>query len=369
MKKLLVILTTVFILTSCSSNSENSTLKGDIQNIIVSSVSEVSGKIIQMNKQQGEPVNKGDVIATIDNTNQKYLVEQLQAVVDMKKAKLEEIEAGTRPEQIEQASAQVQAVKAQLDLLISETESGSSSFAIAQDTVDTAQANFDYIKSQYDTALDSYNDGIIAKSDFDLATYKLDTAENQLDTAKRQLKSAKIKSDQGIKAAKANYDAASAQLKLLQSGATKESIDMAHADLNQSIAQLSQAQNTLSKYDITALGDGIIISKNFELGDIVTAGGNIADVAISNDIYVLCYIPDQYLDKIYYNQELNVTTSQGTQTGRVSYISLTNEYTPKDKQSTSDSKHTATKIKVAINDTVGILKSGMTAEVLVPLNE
>lgn len=368
MKKLLIVLTAILILSGCSSNSENLTLKGDVQNIIVSSVSEVSGKIVQMDKQQGEPVKKGDIIATIENTNQKYMVEQLQAVVDMKKAKLKELEAGSRPEQIEQASAQVAASKAQLDLLTADSESNSNSVSIAQDTVDSAQANYDYIKSQYDTALDSYNDDIISKSDLDLAAYKLDTAENQLDTANRQLQSAKIKSDQGIIAAQANYDAANAQLKLLQSGASKESIDMAQADLNQSIAQLNQAQNTLSKYDIAALADGIIISKNFELGDIVTSGANIADVAVSNDIYILCYIPDKYLDKIYYNQELNVTTSQGAKTGRVSYISLTHEYTPKDEQSTSDSKHTATKIKIAIDDAGGILKSGMTAEVFVPLN-
>ncbi|MFA9424378.1 MAG: HlyD family secretion protein [Sedimentibacter sp.] len=367
MKKLLVVLTTVLILSGCSTNPESLTLKGDIQNIIISSVSEVPGKIIQMNKQQGELVKKGEIIATIDNTNQKYLVDQLQAVVDMKKAKLEELEAGTRPEQIEQASSQVEALKAQLDLLTAETDSGSSSVAIAQDMLDTAQTNYDYIKSQYDVALNSYNDGIIAKSNFDLATFNLDTAGNQLEISTRQLQSAKIKSDQGLKAAKANYDAAIAGLNLLQSGATEGSINIALADLNQSIAQLNQAQNTLSKFDITALADGIVISKNFEIGDVVIAGGNIADVAISNDIYVLCYIPDQYLDKIYYNQELSVTTSQGTQTGRVSYISLTLEYTPKDKQSTSDSNHTASKVKIAINDSEGILKSGMTAEVLIPL--
>lgn len=362
MKKLFLVLATVFILTGCSSNSDNLTLKGDIQNIIISSVSEVSGKIVQMNKQQGETVKKGDIIAVIDSINQEYIVEQLQAVVDMKKAKLEELENGARPEQIEQASAKVESLKAQLDILTAESESGSSSVSIAQDALESAQINYDYIKSQYDIVMESYNEDIISKSDLDLAAYKLDSAKTQLDTAKSQLQSAKIKSDQGIKAANANYDAANAELKLLQSGAAKESIDMAQADLNQSIAQLRQGQNTLSKYNIEALADGIIISKNFELGD-------IADVAVLNDIYVLCYIPDKYLDRIYYNQELDVKTSQGIQKGRVSYISLTHEYTPKDKQSTSDSKHTATKIKIAIDDANGILKSGITAEVIVPLIE
>ncbi|OGO85663.1 MAG: hypothetical protein A2Y24_07415 [Clostridiales bacterium GWE2_32_10] len=99
----------------------------------------------------------------------------------------------------------------------------------------------------------------------------------------------------------------------------------------------------------------------------VTTGGNIADIATLNDLYVLCYIPDKYLDKIYYNQQLTITTSIGKQTGKVSYIALKHEYTPKDKQSTSDNGHIATKMKIAIKDEKGILKSGMTANVDVPL--
>jgi HlyD family secretion protein len=82
---------------------------------------------------------------------------------------------------------------------------------------------------------------------------------------------------------------------------------------------------------------------------------------------VLCYIPDRYLDKIKYNQELTVKTPNGEQTGRVSYIALQHEYTPIDKQSTADSDHKATKIKVSISGDGGHLKSGMTAEVSIPL--
>jgi HlyD family secretion protein len=100
---------------------------------------------------------------------------------------------------------------------------------------------------------------------------------------------------------------------------------------------------------------------------VVNIGSNIADIAVEKDLYILCYIPDKFLDKIYYNQPLHVKTPAGEQTGRVSYIALQHEYTPKDKQSTTDAKHVATKIKVAIEGDGKILKSGIGAEVLVPL--
>lgn len=381
MKKLIMsILCIVVITTGCSSNSSNLTLKGDIQNNIISANSTVAGKIIQMNKQQGEPVKKGDLIALIDNVNQKYTVDQLQAVVNMKKAKLEELQAGARPQQIAQAQAQVRAAKAQLDLLTSgsrneQIEQAKSSASIAQEALNTTQITYEYVDTQYNNTLKLYEEGALSKNELDNAKYKLDTAAKQLSSAKYQLENARQQvallqngsTSEAIDAARANYDAVNAQLNLLESGATKQTINAAQADLDQSIAQLNQAQNTLNNCNIIAFDDGIIISKNYELGDVVNIGSNIADIAVTNDLYVLCYIPEQYLDKIYYNQPLTVKTSTGEQTGKVNYIALKNEYTSKDKQSTSDSKHKATKIKVAIKDDKGILKSGMSANVEIPL--
>lgn len=381
MKKIFMcILSIAFIATGCSAKSNNLTLKGDIENNIISANSTVSGKIVKMNKQQGEAVKKGEIIAIIDNTNQKYAIDQLQAVVKIKKAKLEELKLGTRPEQIQQAEAQVRASKAQLDLLTSgnrteQIEQARNSVSIAQEALNTVKLTYDHLNTQYNNTLKLYNIGAVSKSELDEAKYKLDTTAKQRSSAQYQLENAKQQlillqngaTAQSIASAKANYDAANAQLSLLKSGATKQTIEAAQADLDQSIAQLNQAKNILNNCNIIALNDGIIISKNFQLGDIVNVGSNIADIAISNDLYVLCYIPDEYLDKIYYNQPLTIETSIGSQTGKVSYIALKHEYTPKDKQSTSDSKHIATKIKIAIKDTKGILKSGMSANVEIPL--
>jgi HlyD family secretion protein len=383
MRKLFMFGSIIFFLaitTGCSSNSNILTLKGDIQNNIAPATSTVSGKIIEMKKNQGETVKKGDIIAVIDNTNQKFNVDQMQALVNMKKAKLEELQIGTRQEQIDQAEAQVRAAKAQVELLTSgnrnqQIEQAKNEVSIAQDAVNSAQTSYDYINTQYNNTTQLYQSGAVAKSTLDDAKYKLDTASTQLSSAKLKFESANEQlsllqegaTSQAIDTAKANYDAANSQLTLLKNGSTKQAIAAAQGDLDQVLAQLNQAQNNLNNCNLVALNDGIIISKNYELGDVVNIGSDVADIAISNDLYVLCYIPDQYLDKISYNQSLNVTTAIGNQTGTVNYIALKHEYTPKDKQSTSDSKHIATKIKVSITDSDGTLKSGMTANVEIPI--
>lgn len=383
MRKLYIFGSLVFFLitvTGCSSNSNILTLKGDIQNNIVPATSTASGKIIELKKNQGEAVKKGDIIAVIDNVNQKYSVDQMQAVVNMKKAKLDELQTGTRQEQIDQAEAQVRAAKGQLDLLTAgnrpqQIEQAKDEVSIAEDAVSSTQTSYDYINNQYNNTKQLYESDAVPKSALDDAKYKLDTASSELSTAKLKLESTKQQlslleegsTSQAIDTAKANYDAAASQLGLLKNGSTKQAIDAAQGDLDQSSAQLNQAQNNLNNCNITALNDGIIISKNYELGDVVNIGNDIADIAVSKDLYVLCYIPDEYLDKISYNQSLNVITSIGNQSGNVNYIALKHEYTPKDKQSTSDSKHIATKMKVAIIDNDGKLKSGMPATVEIPI--
>ncbi|MHC1720620.1 MAG: HlyD family secretion protein [Clostridiaceae bacterium] len=315
MKKLFAyIIAIAFIAAGCSSDSGSVTLKGVIQNNIISSNSTVSGKITEMKVQQGQKVKKGDVIAIIDSVNPKYNVDQLQAVVNMKKAKLEELQAGTRTEQITQA----------------------------REALDTAQKTYDYQSNQYAITLKLYESGAASKAELDSVRLKADTASNQLSTAQ-------------------------SQLELLSSGATKQAIDFARADLAQAEAQLNQAKNNLSNYSITALESGIVISKNFELGDMVTAGSNIADVAMDDSLYVLCYVPVKYLDKIYYDQELQVKTSLGTQTGKIIFIALDSEYTPKDMQTKSESEKQAVKVKVSVKDSSGRLKQGVDASVIIPV--
>lgn len=371
----------LFNITSCTSNNEL-TLDGDIQNNVIASSSIVSGRIVEMKKNQGEIVKKGDIIAVIDNCDKKYAVDAMQAVVDMKKSKLDELKAGNRPEQIAQAEAQVRASKANLDQLLSgnrdeQIEQAKNSVYIAEDSFNTAQSTYDNIKNQYDNASVLYKSGAISKSEFDDISLKFDTATNQrssaefnVENAKQQLKLLQDGSTiQSIDAARANYDAANAQLELIKNGYTKQTIDAAEADLNQAVAQLSSAQNSLNNCNITALDDGVIISKNYSLGDTVNIGCDVADIGVSNDVYVLCYIPDKYLDKISYGENLNVIVNDKTITGTISYIDLNHEYTPKDKQSSADKKHSSTKIKVKIDSENGKYKSGMTAKVEIQLSK
>jgi HlyD family secretion protein len=446
MKKIFIIVLSLLSVLSagCTKDQDTAVIKGEVQNNIISSNSTAAGRIVEMKAEQGQRVKKGDIIAVIDNTNQKYAVDQLQAVVNIKQAKLEELKAGTRPEQIEQGKAQANAARAQVNVAkdqLAKVAGGARSeeIASAQAAVDQSYASLsgarigksnlqnslDKAKSDYCELLESMSsfndsrgdyspaaalaelDGLLAAKVITEAQYTekansincmfsekarleaaIDQLEGQIKVAKAQVDAldagvdaaeskldltsagaasydVKILEDQ-VKVSQANYDAAAAQLSLLKNGATSQALAAAQADLDQSAAQLNQAKYALDSCTITALADGIVISRNYQLGDIIAAGSNIADIAM-DDVYVLCYIPVKYLDRVSYGQELEVKTSLGTYQGKVTYLDLDSEYTPKDMQSDSDKEQESVKMKVSIEGEAGKLKSGIAAEVAVPL--
>lgn len=446
MKKMLVMVSLLSVLaTGCAADQGTATIKGEVQNNVVSSNTTAAGKILEMNVQLGQSVKKGDVIAVIDSTNQKFTVDQLQAVVDLKTAKLSELQSGTRVQLVTQARAHVTAAKAQVDAAKQQLAKASDGaraeeIAAAQATVDQAESSLNgarvsksNLERQLDTAESNYHDllasmssfkdssgsyspkAAIAALDAQLAAHliadvqyaeKVD-AINRLFTQKAQLESSidqlegqarlartqidtldagvsaseskldlaeagatsydlQILVDQ-VKGAQSGFDAAAAQLSLLESGSTSQAVAMAQADLDQSWAQLGQARYALENCTITALQDGVVTSKNYELGDIVAPGNNIADIAALNDVYVLSYVPAKYLDKVFYGQELEVRTSLGTQRGKIVFIDVSSEYTPKDMQSSADTERESVKMKVSVPGDGGRLKAGVAADVVIPL--
>jgi len=76
---LLIIITLILFNLLSGSNLK---LQGEVEGTIYSQVSEVAGKIIEMNVQLGSPVKTGDIIARLDSINQQYTMEQLQIALE-----------------------------------------------------------------------------------------------------------------------------------------------------------------------------------------------------------------------------------------------------------------------------------------------
>ena len=74
---------------------------------------EVGGRLIEVKVAEGDRVSAGDVIARIDTSDTELALRRAGADRDQAQAQLALVRAGSRPEDIRQAAAQVQSAQAE----------------------------------------------------------------------------------------------------------------------------------------------------------------------------------------------------------------------------------------------------------------
>lgn len=342
--KIIVVIALITILFSACSQQKNILLSGTIESTQYDVNAEAGGKVIKMNKDEGEMVKQGDVLAEIDSSQQELVVKQYEAAVRLKQAKLDELKAGTRTEQVRQAEASV--------------ATANEAVSIAKTGLETAQINYDYLLDKYKNVKSLYESGSAAENDLKDARFKADTAEQQLLTAQKQLNSAR-----------SQLQAAQAQLNLLEEGAAGQAIEAAEADLEQSGVLLEQAKLTLSKCQVKSPVSGTYLFKNADVGDMVNAGTSVATISDLTDLWVNMYIPQAYLSLVNVNQEINLKApalSGKTIKGKIIFIASEAEFTPKNAETNEAKENTVFKLKIKIMDNIDKLKPGMTVEAVIP---
>lgn len=292
----LLILIVIISLVVYLYGKNSQTYTGIVEATILSNTSEVSGKILEMPVELGQHVSKGDLIARIDDTNQKYAYEQLQLTLEKKKLSLSELQLGTADTQAE------------------------NSVNIAQANYKSAASSSQKASQDYDKAKALFNQGAISQDALDSARVKADTASSTLASAKAQLDNAM----------------------------NQASSDSMSLDVRQTESQLAEMKETLDKFTIRAAADGVIMSKSYLTGDMVAAGYNLADIAADGKKYFVFYLPIDYVNSVDYGQTFTVVFHGEAYEAEVKYIDVESEFTPKDMQTTANKNKESVKIKLLL---------------------
>jgi HlyD family secretion protein len=168
---------------------------------------------------------------------------------------------------------------------------------------------------------------------------------------------------ESIKAAQANYEQSKAQLDLLVSGSTEQTLNAAKADLDQAYAVLEQQKLVLSKYKIKAPADGTYISRSVSIGDIISPGTNVGTISDLSDLWVNVFIPRRHLERVSLDQEIMLSSSGISIKGKITYIASEAEFTPKNVETSEAKENMVFKVKIKILDNIERLKPGMTTDV------
>jgi len=197
---------------------------------------QVSGVVVALFADFNSKVTKGELIARIDPAPFQAKVDQAQANLDASRASVANAQAV-----IQQAMAGIQSAK--------------SSLAAAQANVLKAQAVADDAKVKVDRRVIMVKQGADAKEDLETAqtTYKSAVADHDALVAQQQAV------EDSVKVAQAQLNVANSLLTANQ------------AQVKQFTAALESTQLDLDHTKITAPVDGVVVSRNVDVGQTVAA--------------------------------------------------------------------------------------------------
>src|ERR1043166_8949803 len=234
--------------------------------------SQASGTISALYADFNSVVKKGQVIAQLDPA-------QAKAQVDQAKANLEQARAT-----LANARAAVVNARAGVSDAQAKNLAAKSTVQNNQAGVSGAEANVAVLKAQQDDALSLLKQqesllkaGVIAQRDYDVAMTAYKTAEAKYNQAVAQLNQAKLTEQSSQKAGIAQSQAG------IES--SKAQVQQAAAQVQQAQAALRLGQGKLRHTTITLPIDGIVFSRDVNVGQTVAASLSAPTLfTIANDL-------------------------------------------------------------------------------------
>ena len=291
--------------------------------------------------------------------------DQLKGRVAEAEAQVSKLQAGYRPEEIQQAEAASQGELAALQQL----RQGPRTQEIAQAEADYAAAKADAANAEASFQRLAKLDvgGDISVQYYEDARAKRDQLAGRAESARQRLEllRAGTRSEE-IRAAEQRYRSAKAAEQLMHTGYRKEDIAEAKARRTQAKAQLDEISVRLEESEVLAPADSRVEVVSIRPGDLVPAGRMVVTLLEASQLWVKVYVPEPDLGRVSVGQQaaVQVDTFPGRKfNGTIEQISDRGEFLPRNIQTRDDRNHQVFGVKVRIDNSSGVLKSGMAATV------
>jgi len=308
MRKIILSVMAAVSLAACKNNENKFDASGTFEATEVIVSSELNGKILSFNINEGDTVSANRVIGSIDAVGLSLQKEQVQASISSLNDKTVDV------------GPQVQLLQNQL--------------AVQQSQL----ANLQHEKQRIENLVKQ-----------DAATGKqLDDINAQIDVVKKQM----VVTQQQINVQRSNIST------------QNKSILSESKPLQKRVAQFD---DQLKRADIVNPINGTVLTKYAEAGEVTAAGKALYKIADLGVLKLRAYVTNDQLAQIKLGQQVKVLVDDGKgkykeMTGTISWISDKAEFTPKTIQTKEERANLVYAIKVNVKND-GYLKIGMYSEV------
>jgi multidrug resistance efflux pump len=345
-------------------------LPGTVETQDVRLSSRVGGRVEKVFVSESQLVEPGQKIVQLEMPELDAQRAQLVAQKDAAEAVLAKLKEGPRPEEKEAAKAAVNAAAARLARM----EHGYRPEEVEQARQELYALQADFQTATQDLARERslVGKGASSAEQYDAAVGRHSKLEAQLGGAKAKLEMLEAgyrKED--IAEAKAEMARLQAQYDLLLAGTRQEEIDEAAAQVAGLKAQIDEIDIKRAERMVVAPERSIVEVLMVRPGDIAAANQPVALMQRADDLWVKAFISEIDLGKIRLGQKVTVTCDAypGKRfEGEITYIASAAEFTPRNVQTIDERRHQVFGFKVRVDDPEGVFKSGMAADVWLPLH-
>jgi HlyD family secretion protein len=276
----------------------------------------VAARVVRMLTDEGAAVRAGDTLAILTQSTTRADLARQEARVLAAEAALREAVAGARRPEIERAEAELRMREAEAEHALRDlkrTVPLADSGAVSVQALDAARA--------------------------------------------------------GADAAVARRDAAREALRLLREGTRPERVQAARAEVASAKASLAAERAVAGDLVLLAPVDGIVLSRNAEPGEMLAVGQSPLTIGETAEPYVRVYVPTRSLPLVRNGQAATAVLDGFPErpiAGRVVAISPEAEFTPRVALTETERADLLFGVKVALEDTTGLVRPGLPATVRFP---
>lgn len=271
---------------------------------------EVAGRVIGLDVERGDAIQKGEVVARLDDTLERALRSGKVKNVEGAEAQVAVLKAGARAAELAALGAEVRAATAEVDRLRRELER--------------------------QRALAGIGAAPLAR---------VDELEKQLERAEWERRA---RQDRYV---------------LLQQGARSEEIDGAEAHAGALAADVALSDLRLERYRLEAPIEGLVLDRHAEVGEVVSAGVPIFTVGDPERPYVDVFVPQGQLEGVAVGlaATVRVDATDDAFEGKVEHVERRTEFTPRYIFSERERPSLVVRVRVRIHDPERRLHAGVPA--------
>ena len=292
---------------------------------------EAGGRILTLTVKEGDRVQSGQVVMTIDTRDVQLAIQRAQAERAAADAQLRLVMAGARVEDVRQAQSQIDTARAELAAARTELEAAEQDLA------------------RFETLL-ATNSG--SRKQRDDAATRRDVARDRVASAQGRVRTA---------------EEAHAKLK---AGARPEEVEAARARVAVMSAQIATLEKTAADASVHSPVAGTVTERLVEVGEVIAPRAPALLVVDLDRAWADVFVPEPVVPLIKIGQAATIHTDAGGNgiAGTIGYISAKAEFTPRNVQTAEERSKLVYRVRINVDNKDGVLKQGMPVEAEIPLN-